>query len=551
MWLINVETRKLEEFFGIDRIPKYAALSHTWEDGQEVTFQEFRSSPTRGLKRGYRKIDLACRQAAEDRFKYVWVDTCCIDKSSSAELTEAINSMFNWYERSKQCYVYLCDLSITTDKVENIEGCKWFKRAWTLQELISPIEIKFYNRNWDLCFSKSSALTQLSTITDVDARALNHSKPLNTFSVAQKMSWASSREATRIEDIAYCLLGIFNINMPLLYGEEEKAFLRLQEEIIKTCPDPSIFAWKLPSAEVTTDNASDLLHGVLAPSPEYFSECGGMDRLPQQQLPQFSMTNHGIKLRAQFAPIHFSKPRGSAYVLPVCFIGTQLHSIRTRNSGWGYFVRQDPTNLAPTPSKNSSTRHMLEPYLLTQLHTSSGLQSVNDIRSRRPRCLQFDLRRGMRIYRVWPWLQWDEVDNVFFSADVDETGWSALKIVTYPKKGEGNFSQQSLDFLFYAFNWSESPGSKPECMVRKVSGGLADRSLEDMNDRAVTEGWGPYTVYNRLEMAQIPKHSVILGDTVDGSSPLLTFRLDWVQDHHVSACPLWKVTFDLNFGRSD
>jgi hypothetical protein len=154
MWLINVETRKLEEFIGsADKIPRYAALSHTWENGQEVSFQEYGQFPAGGDKTGYMKIAMTCRQAARDGLQYAWVDTCCIDKSSSAELSEAINSMFNWYKRSTQCYVYLGDLSNNPDPgfdEEEIRHCVWFTRGWTLQELIAPSEVKFYNHDWTL-----------------------------------------------------------------------------------------------------------------------------------------------------------------------------------------------------------------------------------------------------------------------------------------------------------------------------------------------------------------------------------------------------------------
>ncbi|KAF2994341.1 hypothetical protein E8E14_003551 [Neopestalotiopsis sp. 37M] len=360
MWLINVETRNLEEFIGsANRIPQYAALSHTWEDGQEVSFQEYRQSPTGGDKTGYLKIEMTCRQAARDGLQYAWVDTCCIDKSSSAELSEAINSMFNWYKRSTQCYVYLRDLSTTPDPGFNeaeIRHCVWFTRGWTLQELIAPSEVKFYNQDWNFCFTKSGACIQLSTITGVDIGALNHDKSLDSLSVAQKMSWAASRRTTRIEDIAYCLLGIFDINMPLLYGEEEKAFFRLQEEIIKSCPDPSIFGWKLAPDEAPMGNTSELLSGVLAPSPNNFRHLGKMDRLPKRLLPEFSTTNRGIRLRANFG--RALAPFTTGYILPVCHIDFQLFAIQARNIGGGNFVRQDPTTLIPTRSGEFFSRLM-------------------------------------------------------------------------------------------------------------------------------------------------------------------------------------------------
>ncbi|KAH8763052.1 heterokaryon incompatibility protein-domain-containing protein [Diaporthe sp. PMI_573] len=257
MWLINVRTRQLEEFFGLD-VPRYAILSHTWATGEEVTFQEMRhpeaAAPASLLKAGWMKIDHTCQQAAQDGLEYAWVDTCCIDKSSSAELSEAINSMFRWYERAALCYVFLQDLTeFSWGEDKDVRGlelsvkhCRWFTRSWTLQELIAPLHMKFFDRDWRFCFTKAVASVALSKITGIDFGVLSHHIDLSAVSVAQKMSWAGTRQATRKEDVAYSLLGIFGINMPMLYGEEERAFLRLQAEIISTCPDTTIFAWSLP-----------------------------------------------------------------------------------------------------------------------------------------------------------------------------------------------------------------------------------------------------------------------------------------------------------------
>lgn len=555
MWLINVETRNLEEFIGsADRIPQYAALSHTWEDGQEVSFQEYRRFPTGDDKTGYMKIEMTCRQAARDGLQYAWVETCCIDKSSSAELSEAINSMFNWYKRSTHCYVYLRDLSTIPgpefDKME-IAHCVWFGRGWTLQELIAPSKVKFYNQDWRFCFTKLNACAQLSTITGVDIGVLTHEQPLSTLSIAQKMSWAASRKTTRVEDMAYCLLGIFDINMPLLYGEEEKSFLRLQEEIIKSCPDPSIFGWALASAGAAMRNTSDLLSGVLAPSPKAFGGCGEMDMLPPRLLPEFSTTNRGIKLRANFGRAHLPHITGNGYIIPVCQLGARIFAIQTRNIGEGIFVRQDPTTLVETRSKDFFNRLILEPYLLTQLADPSGLQQVKDFRLARRRCIQIRLPPGMYLNRRWPWHQWDEVDTVFFSSEEWGAEWSALKIVATQPIGRSNVPQPWFDFLFYAFNWSNFVASQPNCMVHRVRGDLHDRYLEDMNDRAVTEDWDSCWVSNRLKMSEVPEKSTIEVNGSDGNKTLLTFKLNWVKDQNVCATMFWRVTFDLQLVRSD
>jgi hypothetical protein len=182
-------------------------------------------------KAGYSKIRGCCKAAAADGFEYVWIDTCCIDKTSSSELSEAINSMYKWYQEAEVCYVYLADVfpDISTS---SFAKSRWFTRGWTLQELIAPSSVIFFDAHWRDIGTKASLVKPIAEITGIHIDALSNGR-VSRFSVAQRMSWASRRETTREEDIAYCLLGIFSINMPLLYGEGQKAFLRLQEEIMK------------------------------------------------------------------------------------------------------------------------------------------------------------------------------------------------------------------------------------------------------------------------------------------------------------------------------
>lgn len=242
MKLINTTTHGLEEFTG-QSIPAYAILSHTWEE-EEVTFRNYIAGSFTTMK-GYRKIEATCRLARDAGIGYAWVDTCCIDKSSSVELTESINSMYRWYERSTVCYVYLSDLPETMSLGIALPHCRWFTQGWTLQELIAPSTIAFFDQEWLYRGEKSDLVQDLSSITGIPLAILQHTKPLSAVSVAERMSWAASRRTTRLEDTAYCLLGIFGVHMPMLYGDEENAFRRLQEEIIKSIPNVSILAWKL------------------------------------------------------------------------------------------------------------------------------------------------------------------------------------------------------------------------------------------------------------------------------------------------------------------
>ncbi|KAH8819884.1 heterokaryon incompatibility protein-domain-containing protein [Xylogone sp. PMI_703] len=269
MWLLNTNTMRLEEFFGA-RTPPYAILSHTWDE-EEVSFKEIFGGPSEQTKRkrGYEKIEKTCEIAAQNGFKYAWVDTCCIDKSSSAELSEAINSMFQWYTQSEICYAYLPDLHPEVSLKEGLSKCRWVTRGWTLQELIAPAEVVFYDSTWRALHLVSEKITGIPT------EYLTHEKDIRSATVAERMSWASGRQTTRAEDMAYCLLGLFDINMPMLYGEGQMAFLRLQEEVIKKTNDLSLFAWTSPYQSAGSILPEPLC-GIFAPSPSSFESCHGL-----------------------------------------------------------------------------------------------------------------------------------------------------------------------------------------------------------------------------------------------------------------------------------
>ncbi|KAL1846096.1 hypothetical protein Daus18300_014362 [Diaporthe australafricana] len=254
MWLIDVRTYKLHEFLGnSSTFPSYAILSHTWGDG-EVSLQDFRDSLSRAKKKtGFQKIKYCCEQTAEDGFRWAWVDTCCINKTSSSELSEAINSMYNWYRNALACYVYLSDVHLPEKfhlaMKRQATPPHWFTRGWTLQELIAPLSVRFYSNDWRFLGTKKETVTGLSNITGIDSKVLLHERSLNQILVAERMYWASSRKTTRDEDQAYCLMGLFDVNMPLLYGEGTKAFDRLQEQILRTTNDDTLFLWQLRNIE--------------------------------------------------------------------------------------------------------------------------------------------------------------------------------------------------------------------------------------------------------------------------------------------------------------
>ncbi|KAK5630807.1 hypothetical protein RRF57_006522 [Xylaria bambusicola] len=249
MWLINTTSLELKEFLGEPndpRFPRYAILSHTWGDG-EVTFRDMQNVKVAEKKAGFSKIAKCCEIARGEGLNWAWVDTCCIDKTSSAELSEAINSMFRWYEFSTTCYAYLSDVGVSdSDSQRPAEQLdwkmsRWFTRGWTLQELIAPYEVIIYDRQWKQLGTKRGLAPDLKGRTRIPENVLLDSPCRRNYSVASRMSWATGRETTRIEDRAYSLFGLFDINMPLLYGEGNKALLRLHQEILSTIEDDTIF----------------------------------------------------------------------------------------------------------------------------------------------------------------------------------------------------------------------------------------------------------------------------------------------------------------------
>jgi hypothetical protein len=214
----------------IDNIPPYAILSHTWgADDEEVTFEDL----THGVgkdKAGYGKISFCEKQAAGHGLQYVWIDTCCIDKSNFSELTEALNSMFRWYSEAARCYVYLADVSERDWRV-GFDNSRWFTRGWTLQELVAPRSVEFFSREGKRLGDKNSLCQQISKITGIPTNALQ-GEPLSSFSVDVRISWAKNRQTKRKEDKVYSLMGMVDVRLPLIYGEGEKEALeRLYSEI--------------------------------------------------------------------------------------------------------------------------------------------------------------------------------------------------------------------------------------------------------------------------------------------------------------------------------
>ncbi|KAI0357446.1 HET-domain-containing protein [Trametes cingulata] len=346
MWLLDTHTFCLEEVAHPNDVPSpgYAILSHVWiKVGRgEQSFQDIRnltsgilslpgveldSSAIEGL---CPKIRGFCALARRNGFRKVWIDTCCIDKTSSSEFSEAINSMYQWYARAAVCYAYLQDVPGEDDPRDTDStfcSSEWFTRGWTLQELLAPSQVIFVSAEWQSLGTKTSFADIIQEITGIDRDVLTRERPLDSVSIARRMSWAASRRTTRVEDQAYCLMGIFGVNMPTIYGEGRQAFIRLQEEILKRSHDQSILAWDNildDPALVQTSSDPDcilspsVLHDgvdeeeweqnrLLASSPLAFRDSGNVAPISPEDFadilgipfnpPEYAVTSCGMRLR--------------------------------------------------------------------------------------------------------------------------------------------------------------------------------------------------------------------------------------------------------------
>lgn len=300
MRLINTLTLELELFI---KPPPYAILSHRWTK-DEVLFEDVERPLFEWQhKAGASKVLRGSATALNLGHRYIWIDSCCIDKKSSAELTEAINSMYAWYRDAELCLVFLSDVRST----DSLLGSLWFTRGWTLQELVAPYSLRFYSADWTALGSRESWAERISQTTCISLELLQQKERqkgtpdvtrqlLDSYSTHTKMSWAAKRVTTRAEDLAYSMIGIFGVSMPLIYGEgRAKAFRRLQEEILKSSYDQSILAHigTAPSPFLTT-------------GPEAFSY--GLDIVKGESSPTHSIEISGSALSLDLILCPLSRP---------------------------------------------------------------------------------------------------------------------------------------------------------------------------------------------------------------------------------------------------
>jgi len=415
MRLINccAQPLRLEEFGDDDR-PAFAILSHTWEAG-EVTYQDFANTQLRTTKNGWKKLEESCRMSTESGFDYLWMDTCCIDKQNTAELAESINSMFQWYSEADLCLAYISDYSALSGS-QMLARSRWFERGWTLQELIAPKFVSFYDREWRLFGTRSSMLVDLSAITNIGAEVLSPAEGvdlrdlLDDIPAARRMSWAAKRKTTKKEDIAYCLLGIFGVNMPMLYGEGMAAFIRLQEEIINDSNDLTIFAWTSP------DRNPNGYRGILASSPAEFVWANDLEPINDAKFnPEYTMSNKGLRIQTLLYPTNTDQvimPLRCRYKSdPSKEVGVVL-----KHQGASLYARAQPDLLGQITGSITTPAGGSVIFISKRVKNSAGrtLQAVH----RNAFHINFDFRpqKAVQLIHTSPSQLWDAENGMFITS---------------------------------------------------------------------------------------------------------------------------------------
>jgi hypothetical protein len=333
MHLLRTDSYELVYVSG--KPPPYAILSHRWES-QEITFKTLDPKALRNLdsstvskdfRASAEKIRGSCRVARQQGFDHVWIDTVCIDKSSSEELRVALSSMFKWYREAAICHAYLNDVTFfqigehyadmfcSNNESRKGQPSEWFERGWTLQELLAPRKLEFYDKSWNWIGTRDQLAPIVGKVAGISADYLRDPRDGGTgkarfreASIATKMSWMAGRRTTAVEDIAYSMLGIFNVDLTPRYGEGVRAFTRLQAVILLNWGtfDESLFAWECPPDGLlrcyrnwdTIPTFKENVWGLLAPSPDCFSKSANIVVIPHKVVQRlgdgFTRSNHGV-----------------------------------------------------------------------------------------------------------------------------------------------------------------------------------------------------------------------------------------------------------------
>jgi hypothetical protein len=447
-----------------------------------------------------------------------------------------------------------------------------FTRGWTLQELIAPHKVTFLNSEWECIGSKSTLSADIAHITGIDTRVLAHEGPLSRVAVSTKMKWASNRVTTRVEDTAYCLLGLFDVNMPLLYGEEEKAFQRLQEEIIKCTPDLSIFGWKLPLPDQRYHPRTYC--GLLAKSPSYFS--GSEYPLRTRSLQDdFSISHHGVSFRSALHRRVEKREQGFSYVLGLFFSDLRLSfeslGVLLRKVGDDRYLRVDPWHFYaygeyPLPTATSyATKYLLirPPAPVVWDHggrpSSTPEWSTDDhIPVLRGHTLRIKLPPNITITEVWPKANFDDEDQLWFMTDLigTEHAWGMLHLSL--RLNTSNVVHYSspieCDCVFLVRDWTSinhNETSPIKCSV--VSLATHQQLLRDIQTQATAPGFGSLQFMEALNNHGIGRMSpaIIWGpDIWDPMAVSFTCKLErtrfwqqmcWTVEFSVQICPRENV----------
>ncbi|KAF9473830.1 hypothetical protein BDN70DRAFT_997436 [Pholiota conissans] len=282
-------------------LTQYAILSHTWlrSSPGELSYDIWHKGTFDLTHPGYEKLVQFCRASLVNHgLSLGWMDTVCIDKSSSSELDESIRSMYKWYQNSFVCVTYLSE----TETFGQMAKDPWFTRGWTLQELLAPETMKFYNRAWGQLTAKltdkydKSIQEQIKTATTITSQELL-AVHMNQVSISRKMQWAAKRQVTRAEDIAYSLMGLFDISMSIAYGEGANlAFTRLIKEILNTRKYGvlDVFNW---GGEYMTKTSS-----LLPSSPQAFLKRDEKLDVSPTLMEPLTLTHMGLRVPVLIVP---------------------------------------------------------------------------------------------------------------------------------------------------------------------------------------------------------------------------------------------------------
>jgi hypothetical protein len=418
---------------------------------------------------------------------------------------------------------------------------------------MAPRILYFFDQGWNCVGSKDDLVALVSSITGIKRAFVGLSRRsvgslvFEGISVAEKMSWAARRVTTRVEDAAYCLLGIFDVNMPLLYGEEEKAFRRLQEEIIRSTADISVFAWKLPPEHSSESHDQRMLCGILAKEPAAFLTCGNYKSPFYRDLVDFSMSNNGVKLkghvRLQMAP---DEP-GFHYILPLqCRnrVNGKSMGIRLKKVGAEQFLRENPWELVEYEDAVSPKRDT-ERYLLTKIPGGvvqpSYVEMTSVFRHVRQGVLQIRAPPELSMYGAWPPARFDQEDQLFFISGelYGDFGSIALK-GSFGFEFEKRQMKVKLDLVFYAFGWRSTERPELQCTILdKLS--HADTISELQTGDA---DWNHDSRYVRdvLRNRKIPKRSRAVQE-IQGTpyATVVTFKPSIISDPLVCEFPFWSI----------